>query len=90
MRAHLLIVNQREEVVLDEDVNDVELGKHWLKWRSWEKGAKSQAEEHEIYLADLAEVRLTPCQDRLKPVDCPSPLGRACRDLNCPVHFSER
>lgn len=66
MRAHLLIENTRGETVLDEDVNDVQVDTAWVQWKTWEKGAKGQADEHEFRLADAQRVELTPCQDRLK------------------------
>jgi len=65
MRAHLRAVNQRGEVLIDEDVNRVAIDT-MLRWESWEPGEKLTADRHEVSMADLAEVVLTPCSDRLK------------------------
>lgn len=66
MRAHLLIENTRDEIVLDEDVNDVRVDHAWVQWKIWRTLAdKRIPEEHEFRLDDAKRVELTPCRHRL-------------------------
>ena len=65
VRAHLRVVNQRDEVLVDEDVNRVVVDT-WVRWESWEGKEKNQADRHEVPMSDLKEVTITPCSDRLK------------------------
>lgn len=74
MRAHLKIENARGEVVLDEDVNDFQVGTR-VYWQNWEHGRKDMKNEHQISLRDLAKVEITPCQDRLKKADPGEGMG---------------
>lgn len=64
MRAHLRVVNNRDEVLVDEDVNRVNIDT-MLRYETWESGAKDQADLHEISLSGLQELTLTPVSDRL-------------------------
>lgn len=68
VRAHLRVVNKRDEVLIDADVNRVEVGFR-VRWETWEPGDKDLADLHEVPMADLAEVTITPCSDRLKRED---------------------
>lgn len=68
--AHLKVVNQRGEVLVDEDVNRVNVGvvlvyANWPKSDVPGKNRKAEADVHEISLTDLASIELTPCSDRL-------------------------
>lgn len=71
MSAHVKIVNQRGEVVLDEDVNRIGVGVT-VRWANWPKSDvpgkshKGEADVHEISMRDLALVEITPCSGRLK------------------------
>lgn len=68
VRAHLRVVNKRDEVLVDADVNRVVVDAY-VRWETWERGAKDQADRHEVHMTDLKEVVMTPCSDRLKRAD---------------------
>lgn len=69
MRAHLR-VETGERVVADLDVNDFEISATRIVYRTWQQGAKSEAEEHEIaFTSDIVRLELTPPSDRLKRED---------------------
>jgi len=68
LRAHLRVVNKRNEVLVDGDVNRVVIDTQ-VRWETWDitvPGAKATADLHEVSMRDLIEVTVTPCSDRLK------------------------
>ena len=63
--GHLKVVNNRGEVVIDEDVNCVEVTVV-LRWETWEAGQKDVRDRHELSLSDLASIEITPFSGRLR------------------------
>lgn len=66
-RACHLVVETTAGVVVDQDVNDFQLGSSMVRYWIWDRGDKGNQDVHEVsFGSEALRLEITPCRDRLK------------------------